>query len=150
MPRPSARQIAFLLEERGISIKIKLKKLIYKNSPVLAFIWAAIIFALCATPGQFIPSANWLELLSFDKWVHATMFYILSSLLFLVVLKYDLSRTWMIACFFSCVLYGGLLEIMQAKCFTNRSADWQDFVANSFGCIVAVVFFNRIKRSLVG
>jgi hypothetical protein len=127
-----------------------LKKLIYKNSPVLAFIWAAIIFALCATPGQYIPSANWLELLSFDKWVHASMFYILCSLLFLVSLKFEQTKKWLIIYFFICVLYGGLLEIMQAKCFTNRSADWQDFVANSFGCIVAVLFFNRVKRSLVG
>lgn len=131
---------------RDLKEKINLKNLIYKNSPVFAFIWAAIIFALCATPGQFIPSANWLELLSFDKWVHASMFFILCSLLFLIVLKHDLSKLWMIVFFVACVLYGGLLEIMQAKCFTNRSADWQDFVANSFGCVVAILVFKKLKK----
>lgn len=134
---------------RDLNKKINLKNLIYKNSPVFAFLWATIIFALCATPGQFIPSANWLELLSFDKWVHATMFFILCSLLFLVILKYDLSKLWMIVFFVSGVLYGGLLEIMQAKCFTNRSADWQDFVANSFGCVVAILVFKKLKKTFV-
>jgi VanZ family protein len=108
-------------------------------------LWAAIIFALCATPGQYIPSANWLELLSFDKWVHATMFFILCSLLFLVSLKFNQNKKWMFIYFLLCVSYGGLLEIMQAKCFTNRSADWQDFVANSFGCFIAVLTFKKLK-----
>ncbi|MBL7919617.1 MAG: VanZ family protein [Bacteroidia bacterium] len=123
-----------------------MKNFLYKNSPVLACVWGAIIFALCATPGHLIPSANWLELLSFDKWVHATMFFILCSLLFLVSIKYDQSKIWLIIYFFICVLYGGLLEVMQAKCFSNRSADWQDFVANSFGCLMAVLFFKKLKK----
>lgn len=125
-----------------------MKKILYNYSSLFAFTWAAIIFALCATPGHLIPSANWLELLSFDKWVHATMFFILCSLLFLVAVKKNQSKTWLIIYFFICVLYGGLLEVMQAKCFSNRSADWQDFVANSFGCLMAVVLFKRIKRFL--
>lgn len=123
-----------------------MKKFLYKNSPVLSFIWAAIIFALCATPGHLIPSASWLELLSFDKWVHAGMFFVLCSLLFLIVITLDQSKIWMIIYFSVCVLYGGLLEVMQAKCFSNRSADWQDFVANSFGCLMAVLFFKKLKK----
>lgn len=124
----------------------KLKQLIYKNSLLFSFVWAAIIFALCATPGHYIPSVSWLELLSFDKWVHATMFFILNSLLFVVVIKRNQPKQWMIIYFLLCVLYGGLLEIMQAKCFSNRSADWQDFVANSFGCVMAVLFFKKLKK----
>ena len=125
-----------------------MKKILYKRSPIFSFAWAAIIFVLCATPGHLIPSANWLELLSFDKWVHASVFFVLCSLLFLVAIKYNQTKVWMIVYFFTCVLYGGLLEVMQAKCFSNRSADWQDFVANSFGCLMAVILFKRIKRFL--
>jgi hypothetical protein len=126
-----------------------LKQLIYKNSLVFSIIWAAVILALCATPGHFIPSVSWLELLSFDKWVHATMFFILNSLLFLVVIKRKQPKQYMIIYFLVCVLYGGLLELMQAKCFSNRSADWQDFVANSFGCIVAVLLFKKLRNIFV-
>jgi len=123
-----------------------MKKILYKYSGLFAFIWAAIIFGLCATPGHLIPSASWLELLSFDKWVHAGMFFILCSLLFLVAIKNDQSKKWLIIYFLICVLYGGMLEVMQAKCFSNRSADWQDFVANSFGCLIAVLFFKKLKK----
>ncbi|MEO6305317.1 MAG: VanZ family protein [Bacteroidia bacterium] len=123
-----------------------MKKIIYKNSLLFSIIWAAIIFGLCATPGKFIPSASWLELLSFDKWVHASMFFILSSLLFLVAIKNDQPKFWIAVYFLLCVLYGGLLEIMQAKVFTDRSADWQDFVANTFGCLVALLLLNKLKK----
>ena len=85
-------------------------------------------------------------MLSFDKWVHAGMFFILTSLLFLVVIKFNQSKHWFIICFLLCVLYGGLLEIMQAKCFSDRSADLLDFIANTFGCIVAVLLFKKIKK----
>jgi len=122
-----------------------LKKFFYKNCLVLSVIWAFIILALCSTPGQFIPSVSWLEMLSFDKWVHASMFFVLCSLLFIVSIKKQQSALIVGIYFISCVLYGGLLEVMQAKCFSNRSADWQDFVANSFGCVVALFLFKKIK-----
>jgi VanZ family protein len=100
---------------------------------------------LCATPGNLIPSANWLELLSFDKLVHASMFFSLCSLLFLVVLKNNQNSNWLIIYFFASIFYGALLELMQAYCFVNRSADWLDIIANSFGCVLALVLFKRLK-----
>lgn len=108
--------------------------------------WAALIFILCATPGQYIPSANWLELLSFDKFVHASLFFVLCSLFFVVGIKYKQPKTLLIVYFLLCILYGGLLEIMQAKCFSNRSADWLDFTANSFGCILSVLILKKTKQ----
>lgn len=112
----------------------------------MAMLWAAIIFMLCATPGQYIPSANWLDLLSFDKLVHASMFFILTGLWFIHSLQKQ-SAPWrykLIVLIGIC--YGGLLEVMQAKCFSNRSADWKDFVANSFGCVVAFLLLGRIQK----
>ena len=44
------------------------------HSYKLTVTWALLIFGLCAMPGRFIPSVSWLELLSFDKWVHAGIF----------------------------------------------------------------------------
>ena len=122
-----------------------LKNFIYNNCVTLSVIWTLIILALCSTPGQFIPTVSWLEMLSFDKWVHAGMFFILCSLLFTISIKKNQSRAIVVVYFVGCVAYGGLLETMQAKCFSNRSADWQDFVANSFGCLVAVILFRKIR-----
>lgn len=43
------------------------------------------------------------------------------------------------------IIYGGLLEIMQATVFSHRSGDWFDFIANSFGCMLGIWFFNKNK-----
>ncbi len=125
-----------------------MKKLLLKYSIFLAIFWAITIFGLCATPGQYIPNANWLELLSFDKFVHASIFFILCTLLLIISIKYKQSKTAILIYFLISVLYGGLLEIMQAKCFSNRAGDWQDFFANSFGCAVALLLFKKLSRFL--
>ena len=124
---------------------MKLKYALYNYSLTAAILWAVVIFILCATPGQYIPTANWLELLSFDKFVHATLFFILTSLWFLVSIKHQQSNRVRLLYFISAVAYGALLEFMQATCFSNRSADFKDIVANSFGCIVAALFFKKIR-----
>lgn len=123
-----------------------MKKLVFNNSVLFSITWALIIFVLCATPGQFIPSANWLDLLSFDKFVHASMFFILSTLFFIAAIKHKQSNTVLLSLFLLAVSYGGLLEIMQANYFSHRSGDWLDFIANSFGCIVAAAFIKKMKQ----
>jgi hypothetical protein len=40
-------------------------------------LWAFFIALLCGMPGKDIPQISWLEWISFDKWVHAGMFFIL-------------------------------------------------------------------------
>lgn len=124
----------------------RIKHMIYRHAPAFAFTWTVIIFILCATPGQYIPSADWLELLSFDKFVHAGMFFVLCTLLFLAAAKNG-SRTTTISLYFlSAVAYGASLELMQAFWFSNRSADWKDMVANTFGCVMALLLSKKLIR----
>ncbi len=125
---------------------IKIKQIIYNNCITFAAVWALIILALCSTPGHLIPSVSWLELLSFDKFVHASMFFILCSLLFIVAIKREQSKNALFIYLLGCIVYGGILEIMQAKCFSNRSGDWLDFIANSFGCLISLLMFNKLKK----
>ena len=54
----------------------------------------------------------------------------------------------MIFIIFGCVAYGGLLEVMQATVFSQRSGDWFDFIANTFGCLMGFWFFNKNKSLL--
>lgn len=119
------------------------KSFLKNNAYKLALAWALIILGLCSMPGRFIPSVSWLELLSFDKWVHASIFFMLLSLLCLGVKMHGQSNNILFLFLVLCVIYGGLLEIMQAKVFSERSADWQDFIANSFGCLMAVLFYKK-------
>jgi hypothetical protein len=114
------------------------KKYIYNNCIAVAALWFAIIFILCATPGQYIPSASWMDLLSVDKLVHAGMFFILTALVLIILIKhkrhFPVFVLTGVAC---CILYGAFLELMQARCFSNRTADWHDVLANSAGCLTA-------------
>ena len=123
----------------------KIKSLIYRNAALFAVLWTLIIFVLCATPGQYIPSANWLELLSFDKFVHASIFFTLTELLFTVAIKYNKKTFDFILYFLFAVCYGASLELMQAYCFSNRSADWKDMVANTFGCVVGALLLKKLR-----
>lgn len=115
-----------------------IKTILLKYPYLLSVTWALIILALCSMPGRFIPSTTWLELLSFDKWVHAGIFFVLVSLLGLAVEINHQSKNLFYIYFLLSVMYGGALEIMQATVFSERSADWYDMIANSFGCLVAL------------
>ena len=124
-------------------------KLFLKYSLLLAILWTIIIFVLCCTPGRFIPTTNWLELLSFDKFVHASIFFALICLWLVYLFTINkLSKISMIFIIFGCVAYGGLLEVMQATVFSQRSGDWFDFIANTFGCLMGFWFFNKNKSLL--
>lgn len=120
--------------------------IIVKRPLLLTVAWAFFIFVLCATPGQYIPTADWLELLSFDKLVHASVFFILTAACLLTAWHYQLSTAiawWLMVC---AVLYGVSLEWMQAHWFSNRSADVFDMLANSIGCLVAMLMKHPIER----
>jgi VanZ family protein len=124
-------------------------KLLLKYSLLVAIVWTLIIFVLCCTPGQYIPTTDWLELLSFDKFVHASIFFTLAVLWLVYLFKSNkLSNTLMTLIILLCIAYGGLLEIMQATVFSHRSGDWLDFIANTFGCLMGLWFFSKNKYRL--
>jgi VanZ family protein len=118
-----------------------------------SIIWALVILALCSMPGKSIPKIEWLELLSFDKVVHAGIFFVLQILLmrgFLLQDKFPaLKKHYKIIALAICIVYGGALEIMQGTLFSERSGDVLDFIANSAGAVLAVFLFRKVKK-LVG
>lgn len=122
------------------------RRFIKNHSFTAAFLWALIIFGLCSTPGRFIPTTSWLELLSFDKLVHASMFFILCTLCLAGVKAHGQPDYMNVIFALLAIAYGGLLEILQAKVFSQRSGDWLDFIANSFGCLMAILFGRKIVR----
>jgi hypothetical protein len=120
------------------------------NLPTI--IWALIILILCGIPGKDIPHISFLELLSFDKFVHAGIFFIL---FFFAVRGFRLQEKFPVLkkhaaliAFISASAYGGLTEILQATVFSGRSADVFDFIADSFGCFAALLFYPLVSRKL--
>lgn len=110
-------------------------------------LWAFFIALLCGMPGKDIPKISWLEWVSFDKWVHASVFFILH---FLFVKSYikdgnsaGIKNSILITFAIVCIAYGGILEILQGTIFIDRSADVSDFIANSFGVFISYFFLKR-------
>ncbi len=116
-------------------------------------LWALLIFILCAIPGHDIPHVSFLELLEFDKFVHAGLFFVLVALLAKGFSMQDtvpsLKRFPLPSAFVICVTYGGALELMQGAFFSERTADIYDFIANSFGSVVGWLLFSRLDRKLL-
>ena len=115
-----------------------------------AFFWTLVILGLCSMPGKSIPHISWLELLSFDKFVHASIFMLL-EILFLRGFRLQrsfpaLQKYAVVIVTLFCILYGGALEVMQALFFSERSADWFDFIANSAGCLIGLSIYGVLGR----
>ncbi len=124
----------------------KILKFIYKHALLVLSCWFVFIFALCGMPGSFIPSTSWLELISFDKWVHAGIFFTLCGLGFITQIKYKQPKYFIFLAVVVSIFYGGWIEWMQAHVFSERSADWYDFTANTLGCLVAWCCYTFIQK----
>ncbi len=115
-----------------------------------SMLWALVILVLCGIPGKDIPHISFLELLSFDKFVHASIFFVLILLTirgFLVQTNFaKLQESAKTIAFIGCVTYGGLLEVMQGTLFEGRSASIYDFIANSFGCLMGIVLYPQMEK----
>lgn len=125
-----------------------IQQFILKYSLPLAIVWALIILGLCSMPGQYVPSISFLELLSFDKWVHAGVFFVLCSLLFIHLAQKTNQKKTIYFFFGLSVVYGALLEVLQGTVFSNRSADWNDIFANTCGCVMALLFYKKMVAAL--
>ena len=113
-------------------------------------IWTLVIFGLCSMPGKAIPKINWLELLSFDKFVHASIFFI-EEILFIHALlslteQNSFRKNYKVISIFTCIAYGGILELMQYYIFSERSGDVLDFIANSTGVIAGLFSCQKIVK----
>jgi glycopeptide antibiotics resistance protein len=102
-----------------------------------SFIWALFIAFLCGLPGKDIPHISFLELLSFDKFVHASVFFVLVMLINKAFRKTPNRKNAMAFALCVSIPYGGILEILQQELFEDRTADLFDFIANSSGCLLA-------------
>ena len=118
-----------------------------------ALLWAALIFILCMIPGSDLPKISWLEILGFDKFVHAGLFFVLMIFFvrgFLLQQTFSLLKSSpMISSVVICVTYGGALELMQDAIFVERTADIYDFIANSFGSIMGLIFFRKMDEKIL-
>lgn len=117
---------------------------------------ALIIFYLCCLiPPSDVPEVELDLPFGTDKVVHFLMYFGLSgaSALFYI---YDNKgnirmNKLLIGAFLIPILYGGLIEILQANFFAPRSGDWNDFFADILGSLAALpivlLYRNKLLKS---
>src|SRR5512135_1243280 len=117
--------------------------------------WTIVILILTGTPGGYIPKVSTLvELFEPDKLVHLFIFGILYILLAFGVEKQPKSggnvARIRILILLACVLYGGITELLQEYCFTDRTGSWADFIADCAGILFGWYLYTRwfVKPSL--
>lgn len=116
-----------------------------------AIVWFVLIFIACAMPGKDIPHISFLEMLAFDKWVHAGIFFVLVLLLMRGIKFAYVGVAHVKTALFALAIaipYGGLLEVMQGSLFQDRAADLYDFIANSFGAVCGVILYRSFARRI--
>ena len=99
-------------------------------------LWAVVVFGLHAMSSKSFPKITFWEHLGPDKIVHAFMFFVATMLAgFSGWGKLKSVAIWICA--------GVLLEYYQFYFTTDRSFDWFDVVADSFGVLLSLFVFRK-------
>ncbi|MGI4865655.1 MAG: VanZ family protein [Janthinobacterium lividum] len=114
-----------------------------KLSAVLPLGWAIIMLFLTLTPADEMPRTPDWKLIAFDTAAHAGVFAVL-ALLGWVALRQQrrwpaLARQagWVVM--LGCVLFGGLIEVLQYWMAVGRHAEWSDLGGDSLGAALALL-----------
>lgn len=119
-------------------------KRIFKYTWPPAIVAAIIFYLCCLIPSQDIPDPGFDFFIPTDKIVHFLMYFGL-SLVASVNYIYDkkgkiIILKLIVFAILIPILYGGLIEIIQAEYFEERSGDWNDFWADMLGALATIPF----------
>ena len=117
---------------------------------VLPIIWTIFIYVLLTMPDNDIPKLGFLDAIYFDKWVHAGLFAMLTFLFSWPFRKlYPAQHRLYITIAVLALLYGIAMEYVQEYLTTDRDFDYNDMLADGFGCMVGYIaaryLTNRIR-----
>jgi len=118
-----------------------------RNAITIAIIITIIVAVLSLTS---VPKVNFALKINFtDKYLHAFVYFILSTIWFFALRKKLKKFQFKIFSILNLTLYGALLEILQGGLTNYRTADFYDFLANTLGIIIAALLFNPIHKKLL-
>jgi len=112
----------------------------YAIPPLL---WAIIMLVLTLTPAKEMPRTPDWKLLAFDTAAHAGVFAVLAVLSWVALRQ---QRRWpalaqrpAMPVLIGCVLFGGLIEVLQYLMAVGRQAEWSDVAGDSLGAALALL-----------
>ncbi len=133
------------------------RKYIYIALPIS--IALVIVYLCCLLPPNDIPEINSPFPFPVDKLVHFLMYVGFAGATFVAYTHLTINAKqfrYLIAFFWSLVipiLFGGLIEIIQAKYCPGRSGDWFDLLADALGSLFIIplaVFYKRFLEKRNG
>ena len=105
------------------------------------------ILILCMMPGRKFPEVNYVFFIPLDKVVHFTMFFGYALLLTSDFRKTNKSLKpysyWAVLISSG---YGMVIEVLQGTLTTTRSADINDWIADTIGAIAAALIYAQLLK----
>ena len=119
-----------------------------------AIAWFFIVFVLIIMPGDNLPGKeswlSWLEVLYPDKWVHLTMFAVMTFLFLLPIAESGLfkkiKRHYFIRIGIAACIWGLTTEFIQKFYCPTRDFDIFDWAADSIGILLAIIYCWKFHR----
>lgn len=114
--------------------------------------WFLFTGVLVFLPGSDIPESNWLDLIYFDKFVHAGIFGGLTLLFCLPFFKAHFilqeKINYFIKISLAVILWGIIVEVIQKFFIPGRSFDMFDWAADSAGVYMGFLVSKKIIKYL--
>ncbi len=122
----------------------RIKKLLEDNALILAIIASIIIAFLSLTS---IPKIDLgIKIKSADKYLHAIAYFTLSVVWYFALYEKLKKNSFKFYVILLLIAYGIILEALQGGLTNYRTADFFDVIANTFGIVLATLFFGKIMK----
>jgi len=113
----------------------------------MPLLWLLIITIGFLLPGRLVSNSSVGSLFVFDKWIHASVYFIL-ILLIGVSMKLELNaaRKVFFAVCVGILLYSWCIELMQELLTSDRSFEILDLIANFIGILTGYLIILSVKK----
>ena len=107
--------------------------------------WFFVVLTLICIPGYDLPKVdNWMIEINYDKLIHVGIFAVLAFLFMYPIARSSLSKKekwhYFIKIALATVVWGYTTEVIQKFFIPGRSYDLTDWLADSIGGLLAMVF----------
>jgi VanZ family protein len=107
--------------------------------------WFFLVLTLCCIPGDDLPKVdNWMIQIDYDKLIHVGIFAVLAFLFMYPIVKSALSKKekwhYCIKLALVTMVWGYTTEVIQKFFIPGRSYDLADWLSDSIGGLVALIF----------
>lgn len=110
--------------------------------------WFLFVLTLICLPGKSIPQATWLNIVNFDKMVHAALF---GGIVFLFCMPFKKSvlavsekQALFLKITLATIVWGLCTEFIQKYFIPGRQFDLMDWAADSLGAILAYIISKKL------